>query len=72
MAPEPFSSNAEMQDKGYADLRKLKSTVQKLLPPSSMLRNLILGEPDFIPRSEALVKIPMFAKMLDAELTSAQ
>lgn len=72
MGPEGFSSHPETQDKGYADLRKLKSTVQKLLPQTSMLRNLILGEPDFIPRSEALVKIPMFAKMLDAELSSAQ
>lgn len=66
------SSRSEIQDSALLDMRKLKSLAEKLLPPTSMLRNLILGEADYILRSEGLVKLPMFAKMLDAELRSPQ
>jgi hypothetical protein len=61
-----------MQDTELLDLRKLKSVAEKLLPSSSLLRKIIVIEPDYIPRSEGLVKIPWFAKMLDEELKSAQ
>lgn len=67
-----YSPSPGMQDNAFLDMRKLKSLAQKLLPPSSLLRNLILAEPDYIPRSEGSVKIPMFAKILDEELRSAQ
>lgn len=59
-----------MQDTELLDLRKLKSVAEKLLPPSSLLRQIIVSEPDYIPRSEGLVKLPLFAKMLDFELKS--
>lgn len=59
----------EMQDNDLLDLRKLKALAEKLLPPSSVLRNLILDEPDYILRCEGRIKLPMFAKMLDAELS---
>jgi hypothetical protein len=72
MGPAHNPSGTEIQDSALLDLRKLKALAEKLLPPSSMARNIILGEPDYIPRSEGLVKLPMFAKMLHAELRSAQ
>jgi hypothetical protein len=60
-----------MKDNGLIDLRKLKSLAEKLLPPSRLLRNLILAKSVYTPRSEGLVEIPMFAKILDEELRSA-
>lgn len=72
MVPSRNSSFPQIQDSELLDLRKLKALAEKLLPPSSILRNIILGEPDYIPRSEGLVKLPMFAKMFHAELKSAR
>lgn len=72
MGPAHSSSRPETQESALLDLRKLKALAEKLLPTSSMLRNIILGEPDYIPRSEGLVKLPMFAKMLDTEFRSTQ
>jgi hypothetical protein len=59
-----------MQDNDLLDLRKLKSVAEKLLPPSILLRKIIMSESDHIPRSEGLVKLPLFARMLDEELKS--
>lgn len=47
---------------------ELKSAARKLLPAESMLRRLILLEPDTISREEAIVKIKMFSRMLDEEM----
>lgn len=63
-----YSLNREIQDNELLDMRKLKALSEKLLPPSSLLRKVILSEPDYVPRSECLVKLPLFAKMLDFEL----
>jgi hypothetical protein len=74
MGSTHFPSNLEMRDKGcgYADLRRLKSIAQKYLPAGSHLRDIILAEPDHIPCREATIKVVMFARLLDAELRSAQ
>lgn len=61
-----------MQDTELLDMRKLKSLAEKLLPQSSLLRKIIMSEPDYIPRSEGLVKLPLFARMLHEELKSPQ
>ncbi len=70
MGPRHSTSYSEMQDNDLLDLRKLKSVAEKLLPPSSLLRKIIMSEPDYIPRSEGRVKLPLFARMLDEELKS--
>lgn len=70
MPSNNYSSNREIQDNELLDIRKLKVLSEKLLPPSSLLRKVVLSEPDHIPRSEGLVKLPLFAKMLEEELKS--
>jgi hypothetical protein len=51
-------------------MRKLKALSEKLLPSNSLLRSIILSEQDYVPRSEGLVKLPLFAEILDFELKS--
>jgi hypothetical protein len=70
VALNKYSSIREVQDNELLDMRKLKALSEKLLPPRSLLRKIILSEPDYIPRPEGLVKLPLFAKMLDEELRS--
>jgi hypothetical protein len=50
-------------------LVELKSAARKLLKPDSALRNVILSEPDSIPASEALVKIGIFSRLLQNEIS---
>ena len=47
------------------ELKKLAGTK---LPPSSALRLLILSQPDELPRSVAMSKIPDFALLLEYEV----
>jgi len=47
---------------------KLKQLAVTRLKPNSMLRNLILSEPDYLPPDEARVKVQLFVKMLYIEL----
>jgi hypothetical protein len=45
-------------------LTEIKETARKLLPRDSMLRVLILSEPDFLPRQIGLAKLEVFAQLL--------
>jgi hypothetical protein len=46
----------------------LKETAKKMLPHDSMLRMLILSEPDYLPKGEANIKIGIYARLLYQEL----
>ena len=46
----------------------LKQLAERMLPRNSTLRMLILSEPDYLPRTEALVKIVVYARLLYREL----
>ena len=45
----------------------LKNHVRKFFPEYSTFRMLILSEPDFIPRSEIVVKLPLYWRLLEKE-----
>jgi hypothetical protein len=47
---------------GPLDLRELKTWVQRNLPEASELRQLVMGEPDTIPRSQ-LSKLEAYARL---------
>ena len=55
---------------GVADLSKLKELAVAKLKQGSQLRDLILSEPDYLPREEARIKARFFAKLLYAELAN--
>ncbi len=49
-------------------LLPLKRSAMDLLSRSSFLRELILSEPDYLPRAQALAKIEVFSRLLHVEL----
>jgi len=51
-----------------ASLVELKRFAEKLLPRTSVLRMLILSEPDYLQKDVALAKIEIFVKLLYQEL----
>ena len=46
----------------------LKNLARTMLPTSSALRDLILSEPDYLPREEVMIKVRMYSKLLYREL----
>jgi len=48
---------------------ELKVMARRLLPTTSILRNLILTEPDYLPRQAVLPKVEIFVKLLYQELS---
>lgn len=65
-------SSTETSDNRNKDelvsLRQLKEISQSLLPQGSVLRNLILTEPDYLPYEEAMTKIGIFLRLLYGEV----
>ena len=57
-------------NQGVPSLRELKATVSKALPVTSQLRSIILSQPDYVPRREALAKLEIFVDLLYGELRS--
>jgi len=47
---------------------ELKALARRLLPKNSILLNLIMSEPDSLPRVVALAKVELFIKLLYHEL----
>lgn len=47
---------------------KLKAIAKRMLPATSTLRNVILGEPDYLPREAILPKVEIFVRLLYQEL----
>jgi hypothetical protein len=52
-------------------LLPLKRSAMDLLSRNSSLRELILSEPDYLPRAQALAKIEVFSRLLHVELAKA-
>jgi len=59
-------SQGESED--LISLAKLKAQVRRLLPPKSIVRDLILSEKDLIPAHEARTKFEVYDKLLSMEL----
>ncbi|MGD0329794.1 MAG: hypothetical protein ABSB40_05005 [Nitrososphaeria archaeon] len=49
-------------------LIELKSLANRMLPRDSVLRTLLSSEPDFLPRSEAMIKIEIYVRLLYKEI----
>jgi hypothetical protein len=49
------------------DIRSLKTRVLQVLPPSNAIRDLILGEEDFLPVEEYLVKAECWVRLIQAQ-----
>jgi hypothetical protein len=47
---------------------ELKKLARTLLPSSSVLRDLILSEPDYLPNEEVAIKVRVYSKLLYREL----
>jgi hypothetical protein len=60
------------KDNIMISLVELKRLAQTLLPKSSMLRSIILTEPDYLSRQEAAIKAGIFAKMLGEEISKGR
>ena len=58
----------KVQETDLICLMEIKETARKLLPKDSLLRSLILSEPDFLPRQVGLAKVEVFARLLYQEL----
>jgi len=54
--------------KGLIDIRRLKTFAYDNLPRSSILRDLLLSEPDELPKTEFMVKIGLWLKISRREL----
>ncbi len=50
----------------------LKDLARTMLPASSVLRDLILSDPDYLPRDSAAVKAQTYARLLYLELKSSR
>ena len=46
----------------------LKSLARQMLPSTSILREILLAQPDWLPRSEAIAKLEIFVQLLYREL----
>jgi len=51
-------------------LVELKAIAKNTLPVRSVLRGLILSEPDYLSKNEAMAKVEIFVKLLYQELDS--
>lgn len=49
-------------------LLELKALAKRLLPSGSILRDIILSEPDLLPREEAFALMPVFVILLYKEV----
>jgi hypothetical protein len=47
---------------------ELKQLVVKLFPPTSILRKMILGEPDMMSRTNSIAKMEIYVRLLYSEL----
>ena len=61
-------SSQKARETDVISLTEVKETARKLLPRDSLLRALILSEPDLLPRQIGLAKVEVFAKLLYQEL----
>jgi len=51
-------------------LVELKAIAKNMLPVRSVLRGLILSEPDYLRKNEAMAKVEIFVRLLYQELDS--
>lgn len=55
---------------GDVDIREIKAGASRTLPPGDEVRDLILGEEDFLPRAEFLAKAETWVRLIRARAAS--
>jgi hypothetical protein len=67
----PYTRRDKMQSpqdsKELVSVVELKDLARRLLPRGSALRDLILSEPDAVPRDEVIIKVRMYSRLLQRE-----
>jgi len=57
------TTRSEMGVSDSVDLRLCKQEVSRLYPPGNMLRELLMSEPDELPRAEGIAKLQTYARI---------
>ena len=47
----------------YLDIRRSKAAARRLFPPGHVGREMLLSEPDFLPKEEGIIKIDFYLKL---------
>jgi len=63
-----LQSNTLEQSPDLVSFSEIKKLVVTLLPPTSILRKMILGEPDILMRTNAIAKLEIYVRLLYSEL----
>ena len=66
-ASRTILTTISQESKGVS-IVELKATAKRMLPATSTLRNVILSEPDCLPREAVLPKVEIFVRLLYQEL----
>ncbi|MGD0330306.1 MAG: hypothetical protein ABSB40_07670 [Nitrososphaeria archaeon] len=65
---QPQINNLPVFGNDKVSLIELKSLAQKMLTMGSIFLILILSEPDFLPRREAIAKVELYVRLLYEEV----
>lgn len=60
-------SEAIQQQKAYIDIRSLKTLATEILPSGSILREVLIREPDILSLHDFIAKLGTWLEILDAE-----
>lgn len=60
-------SEAVHQQKAYIDIRSLKTLATEILPNGSILREVLIREPDILSPHDFIAKLGTWLEILDAE-----
>jgi hypothetical protein len=63
-----LQSSTLEQSPDMVNFVELKQLAVKLFPPTSILRKMILGEPDMMSRTNAIAKMEIYVRLLYSEL----
>lgn len=66
------SIQTAVEESETVSIAALKDLARRMLPHTSMLRELILSEPDFLPREELTVKLKIYSRLLYRELNTGR
>ena len=47
----------------YLDIRRSKAAARRLFPSGHVGREMLLSEPDFLPKEEGIIKIDFYVKL---------
>jgi hypothetical protein len=57
----------QQQKREYIDMRSFKARVSEILPEGSLLRSVLIREPDMLSKSDFVAKLSTWLEILDEE-----